>query len=114
MAIVYNRLKAERELLKAHETDAASLSVDLYAEYWRLNSGPTCLYHTPIAVSIALNPFGVPLSDIPHLQTLLEEIRARRVPVDFLQIFHSLRIPFYDGKCACGLSCSTVLFTSRH
>ena len=50
MALVYNRTKAEQTLLKAHETSPPSLSVDLFTEYWRLNSGPNCLYHTPIAV----------------------------------------------------------------
>lgn len=38
------------------------------------------------------------IMDDSNMQTLLEDIRARRVPVDFLQIFHALRIPFYDGK----------------
>lgn len=54
MALVYNRTKAERALLKTHAASPASLTVDLYAEFWRLNSGPNCLYHTPIAVCMVL------------------------------------------------------------
>ncbi|KAF8315436.1 hypothetical protein DL93DRAFT_2057310 [Clavulina sp. PMI_390] len=79
MALVYNRKKAEDTLLKTYEASPPSLTVDLYGEFWRLNSGPNCLYSTPIA-------------------GILDHITARRVPVDYLEIFHTLNIPFYEGS----------------
>lgn len=32
-----------------------------------------------------------------HLQSLLDDIRVHRIPVDFLDLFDSARLPFYDG-----------------
>ena len=31
------------------------------------------------------------------LQSLLDDIRVHRIPVDFLDLFDSARLPFYDG-----------------
>jgi hypothetical protein len=31
------------------------------------------------------------------LQSLLDDIRVHRIPVDFLEQFDSARLPFYDG-----------------
>ena len=30
-------------------------------------------------------------------QSLLDDIRAHRIPVDFLELFDSAKVPFYDG-----------------
>ena len=34
------------------------------------------------------------------LQSLLDDIRAQRIPVDFLELFDTAKLPFYDGKLA--------------
>jgi hypothetical protein len=31
------------------------------------------------------------------VQSLLDDIRAHRIPVDFLELFNSAGVPFYDG-----------------
>lgn len=31
-------------------------------------------------------------------QSLLDDIRAQRVPVDFLELFDAAKVPFYDGS----------------
>lgn len=32
------------------------------------------------------------------LQSLLDDVRAHRIPVDYLELFHTARVPFYDGE----------------
>ncbi|KAF8329544.1 Spt20 family-domain-containing protein [Cantharellus anzutake] len=78
MASLYNRALANEQILKALEKDPPSLTVHLYKDNWRFNQSGTCLYHTPIA-------------------SLLDDIRAHRVPVDFLDIFKQAKVPFYSG-----------------
>jgi len=31
-------------------------------------------------------------------QSLLDDIRGHRIPVDFLELFDLARVPFYDGN----------------
>ncbi|KAG6819179.1 hypothetical protein H0H93_014599 [Arthromyces matolae] len=33
------------------------------------------------------------------VQSLLDDVRAHRIPVDFLDLFEAAKVPFYDGVC---------------
>jgi transcription factor SPT20 len=37
------------------------------------------------------------MSNLAQQQSLLDDIRAHRIPVDFLELFDSAKVPFYDG-----------------
>ncbi|KAI0917859.1 hypothetical protein AcV5_002691 [Taiwanofungus camphoratus] len=74
----YNLTRFVEELLEAHRSSPASFSVKLYPDFWNLNGGQKCLYNNQIA-------------------SLLDDIRAQRVPVDFLELFDAAKVPFYDG-----------------
>ncbi|KAF9523372.1 Spt20 family-domain-containing protein [Crepidotus variabilis] len=74
----YNRTRYVEQLLEKTEDALPSFTVHLHAEYWILNHGSKFLYHNPIA-------------------SLLDDIRAHRIPVDFLEFFDSARVPFYEG-----------------
>ncbi|KAF9244124.1 Spt20 family-domain-containing protein [Melanogaster broomeanus] len=74
----YNITRSAEELLDSHEFDPPSFSIHLYPEYWTLNNGPKFLYNNPIA-------------------SLLDDVRAHRIPVDYLELFESARVPFYNG-----------------
>ncbi|KDQ19191.1 hypothetical protein BOTBODRAFT_63293 [Botryobasidium botryosum FD-172 SS1] len=78
MASVYNPTRTNEQFLKLHAGSPPSLSVHLHQDHWRFNQSGHCLYHTPIA-------------------SLLEDIRARRLPVDFLSILDQTGVPWYDG-----------------
>ncbi|EIN09455.1 hypothetical protein PUNSTDRAFT_143012 [Punctularia strigosozonata HHB-11173 SS5] len=74
----YNALRSIRELLAKHETSPPSFTVHLYPEHWTLNNGSKFLYNNPVA-------------------SLLDDIRAQRIPVDFLELFETAGVPFYEG-----------------
>ncbi|KAF9518967.1 hypothetical protein BS47DRAFT_172343 [Hydnum rufescens UP504] len=78
MVSVYNKTRANDRILKVLSKEPPSLTVHLFSDHWRFNQSGNCLYHTPIA-------------------SLLEDIRARRVPIDFLEIFKQAKVPFYNG-----------------
>ncbi|PFH50991.1 hypothetical protein AMATHDRAFT_40421 [Amanita thiersii Skay4041] len=75
----YNRSRFVNDLLDRTKDKPPSFTVHLYSDYWSLNNGSRFHYHIPIA-------------------SLLDDIRAQRIPVDFLEIFDSARVPFYDGS----------------
>ncbi|KAF6753152.1 Spt20 family-domain-containing protein [Ephemerocybe angulata] len=74
----YNRTRYSEELLEKIEHQPPSFTVHLHPEYWVLNNGSKFLYHNQIA-------------------SLLDDIRAHRIPVDFLDLFDAKRVPFYEG-----------------
>ena len=43
---------------------------------------------------------GCGIHAVRMLQSLLDDIRAQRIPVDFLELFDTAKLPFYDGKLA--------------
>ncbi|KAI0357989.1 hypothetical protein OH77DRAFT_1397640 [Trametes cingulata] len=75
---VYNTSRFIDQLLKTHESSPASFTVQLYREHWTLNSGSKFLYNNQIA-------------------SLLDDIRTRHIPVDFLQLFDTAKVKFYEG-----------------
>ncbi|KAF8621878.1 hypothetical protein AX15_007435 [Amanita polypyramis BW_CC] len=74
----YNKARFVQDLLQRTEGKPPSFTVNLYPDYWSLNNGSRFHYHIPMA-------------------SLLDDIRAQRIPVDFLETFDSARVPFYDG-----------------
>ncbi|EGN95119.1 hypothetical protein SERLA73DRAFT_77130 [Serpula lacrymans var. lacrymans S7.3] len=74
----YNITRTVEDLLCKYESSPPSFAVHLYPDFWTLNSGPKFLYNNQVA-------------------SLLDDIRAHRIPVDFLELFDSARVPFYDG-----------------
>ncbi|KAL4066154.1 Spt20 family-domain-containing protein [Scleroderma yunnanense] len=74
----YNITRSAEELLDKYESFPPSFSVYLYPDHWTLNGGPKFLYNNPVA-------------------SFLDDVRAHRIPVDFLELFDSARVPFYDG-----------------
>ncbi|EIW59818.1 uncharacterized protein TRAVEDRAFT_28817, partial [Trametes versicolor FP-101664 SS1] len=75
---VYNTSRFIDGLLKTHETSPPSFTVRLYREHWTLNNGSKFLYNNQIA-------------------SLLDDIRTRHIPVDFLELFDTAKLPFYEG-----------------
>ncbi|KAF8993803.1 Spt20 family-domain-containing protein [Cyathus striatus] len=74
----YNRTRFVEDLLERTSNDPPSFTVHLHPEHWVLNNGSKFLYHNQMAA-------------------LLDDIRAHRIPVDFLDLFDAVRVPFYDG-----------------
>ncbi|KAF7309430.1 hypothetical protein MIND_00313800 [Mycena indigotica] len=74
----YNRTRNAEELLEKHASHPPSFAVHLHPEHWMLNNVSKFSYSTPIS-------------------SLLDDIRAHRIPVDFLDIFDAARVPFYEG-----------------
>ncbi|KAJ7498060.1 Spt20 family-domain-containing protein, partial [Mycena galericulata] len=67
-------------LLEKNESQPPSFSVHLHPEHWTLNNVSKFLYNTQIS-------------------GLLDDIRAHRIPVDFLDLFDAVKVPFYDVGC---------------
>ncbi|KAL5537030.1 SPT20 [Sanghuangporus sanghuang] len=78
MASGYNVMRDDIALLEENERSPPSFSVHLYPDHWTLNTGPKFSYNNPIS-------------------TLLDDIRALRIPTDFIKIFDDAGIPFYNG-----------------
>ncbi|KAI0766658.1 Spt20 family-domain-containing protein [Trametes elegans] len=75
---VYNTSRFIEGLLKTTESSPPSFTVRLYREYWTLNNGSKFLYNNQVA-------------------SLLDDIRTRHIPVDFLELFDTAKLPFYEG-----------------
>ncbi|KAG9001489.1 Transcription factor spt20 [Tulasnella sp. JGI-2019a] len=75
---VYNPSRHHEQILAQFEDRPASFTVKLYPEHWLINNSRPNLYHTPISF-------------------LLDDIRDRRIPVDWLQSLDQHGITFYDG-----------------
>lgn len=95
---VYNTSRFIDGLLKTHETSPPSFTVRLYREHWTLNNGSKFLYNNQIAVSIDVS-ISPELNDCLTTsgQSLLDDIRTRHIPVDFLELFDTAKLPFYEG-----------------
>ncbi|KAI0796211.1 Spt20 family-domain-containing protein [Abortiporus biennis] len=74
----YNMTRFVEDLLDANAESSSSFTVNLYPEHWTLNNGSKFLYNN-------------------HLASLLDDIRAQRIPNDFLELFDAAKLPFYDG-----------------
>ncbi|CAK5273644.1 unnamed protein product [Mycena citricolor] len=74
----YNRTRHAEDLLERNASSPPSFAVHLHPEHWTLNNASKFLYNNQIS-------------------SLLDDIRAHRIPVDFLEIFDALKVPFYDG-----------------
>ncbi|EKM50542.1 uncharacterized protein PHACADRAFT_213459 [Phanerochaete carnosa HHB-10118-sp] len=74
----YNVTRSVEGLLAQHESSPPSFTVHLYPEHWTLNNGSKFLYNNQVA-------------------SLLDDIRAQRIPADFLELFDSANLPFYEG-----------------
>ncbi|KAH8116310.1 Spt20 family-domain-containing protein [Phellopilus nigrolimitatus] len=74
----YNIMRDDRALLEEHEKSPASFSVHLYPAHWTLNSGPNFMYNNEVS-------------------SILEDIRAFRIPTDFIQLFDDAGVPYYNG-----------------
>lgn len=92
----YNLSRAVALLLAETESTAPSFTVNLYPEHWTLNQGSKFLYNNPVAVRRCMQP-GMKLTFDILYQSLLDDIRAQRIPVDLLETFDSSGVPFYDG-----------------
>jgi hypothetical protein len=60
-----------------------------------MNGGPKFLYNDIKAVS--LSQYDRPYMAELWKQSILEDIRMQRIPVDFLDLFHDAKVPFYEG-----------------
>ncbi|KAJ3552987.1 hypothetical protein NM688_g3859 [Phlebia brevispora] len=74
----YNITRSIEELLSEHELSPPSFTVHLHPDHWTLNGGSKFLYNNQIA-------------------SLLDDIRAQRIPTDFIELFEAAKLPFYDG-----------------
>ncbi|THU78942.1 hypothetical protein K435DRAFT_823988 [Dendrothele bispora CBS 962.96] len=74
----YNQTRYVEDLLERNKLNPPSFTVHLRNDYWTLNDGRKFLYSHQIT-------------------SLLDDIRARRIPVDFLELFDKAKVPFYDG-----------------
>ncbi|KAJ7777188.1 Spt20 family-domain-containing protein [Mycena metata] len=90
----YNRTRHAEDLLEKNASQPPSFSVHLHPEHWTLNNVSKFLYNTQI--SVWSRHYGSPTLLICD-QGLLDDIRAHRIPVDFLELFDAAKIPFYDG-----------------
>ena len=91
----YNLTREVEDLLERIEPLPPSFTVHLHPDYWTLNSGSKWLYNNQVAVSAMC--IAVARRAEGPLQSLLDDIRVHRIPVDFLELFDSARLPFYDG-----------------
>ncbi|KAG6888748.1 hypothetical protein C0995_006219 [Termitomyces sp. Mi166 len=77
----YNTTRFVEDLLEKTASLSPSFTVHLHLEHWTLNNGSKFLYNNQIA-------------------SLLDDVRAHRIPVDFLDLFEAAKVPFYDGMGA--------------
>lgn len=57
--MAYNITGQSKELLRQYADAPSSLSVQLYPDYWTMNSGPKFLYNSPQA-TVSLVPLFMP------------------------------------------------------
>ncbi|KAG9122335.1 Transcription factor spt20 [Ceratobasidium sp. 392] len=81
MSAAYNLKKREEQILARFSKSPPSFTVHLHPGHWSLNKDNNArnfLYTSPAA-------------------SILDSIRAHRVPVDMLEMFDQANVPFYDG-----------------
>ncbi|KAL0067009.1 Transcription factor spt20 [Marasmius tenuissimus] len=74
----YNLTRHGEDLLERTKTDPPSFTIHLHPDYFNLNTSGKLSYTHPAAC-------------------IFEDVRAHRIPVDFLDLFDAARVPFYDG-----------------
>ncbi|TFL01998.1 Spt20 family-domain-containing protein [Pterulicium gracile] len=74
----YNCTRQVDALLESTQHKPPSFTIHLHSEHWTLNNGSKFLYNNQIA-------------------SLLDDVRAHRIPVDFLDLFDKVGVPFYEG-----------------
>ncbi|KAG7085615.1 hypothetical protein E1B28_003164 [Marasmius oreades] len=74
----YNLTRYSEELLERTKREPPSLTVHLHGDHFNLNASKKWSYTHPVAC-------------------IFDDIRAHRIPVDFLELFDKANIPFYDG-----------------
>ncbi|KAH8833941.1 Spt20 family-domain-containing protein [Flagelloscypha sp. PMI_526] len=75
---MYNRTRQTEALLDKNKGNPPSFTVYLHPDYWALNNGPKFLYQNQIA-------------------SILDDVRAHKIPVDFLDLFDNTNVPWYQG-----------------
>lgn len=96
----YNLMRDDTALLEKHKKSQPSFSVQLYPLHWTLNYGPKFLYNSQVSVRLELMFVVESLSDLA-VQSVLDDIRAFRIPADFLSLFDAANVPYYDGTRSC-------------
>ncbi|ESK94931.1 saga complex subunit spt20 [Moniliophthora roreri MCA 2997] len=74
----YNQTRFMEDLLERNKSQPPSFTVHLHSDHFNLNNSGKLSYTHPTACIFA-------------------DIRAHRIPTDFLDIFNSAQLPFYDG-----------------
>ncbi|KAH7094193.1 Spt20 family-domain-containing protein [Auriculariales sp. MPI-PUGE-AT-0066] len=79
-AIGYNSSRWVNELLEEYKDDGPSFSVHLHEGHWSINNSAAShfLYTSPIS-------------------SLLDDIRAHRIPNDFLSLFDQFGVQYFEG-----------------
>ncbi|KAF9060734.1 Spt20 family-domain-containing protein, partial [Rhodocollybia butyracea] len=67
-----------QELLERNKSEPPSFIVQLHPEYWTLNSGSRFLYNNQYA-------------------TFLDDVRAHRIPADFVEVFRESGVRYFEG-----------------
>ncbi|KAE9390441.1 hypothetical protein BT96DRAFT_925879 [Gymnopus androsaceus JB14] len=75
----YNRTRFVEALLERHQSEPPSFSIHLYPENWTINSGAKFLY----------NDF--------RYSAFLDEVRAHRIPADYIESFQESGVRYFDG-----------------
>ncbi|KAL6307222.1 Spt20 family-domain-containing protein [Sparassis latifolia] len=75
--VSYNITREVERLLETYKSSPPSFIVKLERQHWYVNENKFTYNH--------------------QLAPLLDDIRAQRIPVDFLELFDSVGLPFYDG-----------------
>ncbi|KAJ3729949.1 Spt20 family-domain-containing protein [Lentinula guzmanii] len=73
----YNRTRFVEGLLERYKAELPSFTIHLHPDAWTLNSGSRCRYD---------NQYG-----------FLDEVRAHRIPADFVEIFHESGVRYFEG-----------------
>ncbi|KAF8826177.1 hypothetical protein HHX47_DHR6000341 [Lentinula edodes] len=74
----YNRTRFVEGLLERYKAELPSFTIHLHPDAWTLNSGSRFRYDNQYV-------------------GFLDDVRAHRIPVDFVEIFHESRVRYFEG-----------------
>ncbi|KAJ3995045.1 Spt20 family-domain-containing protein [Lentinula boryana] len=74
----YNRTRFVEGLLERYKAELPSFTIHLHPDAWTLNSGSRCRYDNQYV-------------------GFLDEVRAHRIPADFVEIFHESGVRYFEG-----------------
>ncbi|KAJ3865353.1 Spt20 family-domain-containing protein [Lentinula novae-zelandiae] len=80
----YNRTRFVEGLLERYKEELPSFTIHLHPDAWTLNSGSRFRYDNQYVVGIGFQGF-------------LDDVRAHRIPVDFVEIFHESGVRYFEG-----------------